>query len=172
MTNIKQIYTCPKCEESITSPNKPNHCPGCGYKFSLEGLVDFFLPTTVTEQAERIGDDKEHKQFLLEMPISSACNIMQDALNIIEIIPGKKVKVTDIRTIMGMAIKIGEVAKKYEDFLAAGGTHVPGLFITSGESENEQQATTHGNAATARVPTPLFLPVEQGPRDGDDIIPR
>jgi hypothetical protein len=170
--NIKQTYVCPRCEEGILASEKPKTCAGCGYKFSADYLDQFGEPETITEQAERINNNKLHTEFILSLPIESANNIVQDALDIIKTIPGKKVKVADIRTIMGLAIQIGDIAKQYESFLAAGGTHTPELLMTTGESKNESQKTTGGDASTARIPTPLFASMEQDVGSGDDVIPR
>jgi hypothetical protein len=124
------------------------------------------MPTTITEQTAVINDRVAHIAFVLSMPIDIANDVMNDALNIIETIPGKKVKASDIRTLMGMAIKIGEIAKKYEEFLQAGGTHTPELFIKTSGDQNESQKTGDGTQASTTVPTPLFAPVEQSSRGG------
>lgn len=154
---IKNIYTCPRCDEGITASSKPDFCPGCGFK--LSGNVDSFtVPHTIAEQSERLTNKTEHVQFVLNLSMDAATNIMQDALHIIQTIGGKKVLASDIRNLMGLAIKIGDVAKKYEEFLGAGGSHTPGLFITSGET-NELQQAADGSKTTAPVATTLFTPV-------------
>jgi hypothetical protein len=170
--NIKQTYVCPRCEEGITASEKPKTCSSCGYKFAADSIDQFGEPETISEQAERINNKKLHAEFVLSLPIESANNIVQDALDIVRTIPGKKVKVADIRTLMGLAIQIGEIAKQYESFLTSGGSHTPELLMTTGESTNELQKTTGGGEAATRVPTPLFSPMEQDERSGDDIIPR
>jgi len=157
MTSIKNTYVCPRCDEGISSTNKPDYCPACGFHMSAE-VDTFFLPHTVSEQMERINDKIAHADFVVNLPISNAKNMMNDALHIIQTIGGKKVLPSDIRELVGMAIRIGEVAKKYEEFLAAGGSHTPGLFIVSGE-KHEQQQNTDGGKTTAPVPTPLFAPL-------------
>ena len=172
MTHISHIFTCPKCEESITAKVKPNHCPNCGYKFAPGAINGFVEPESICEQSFRIGSPKAHAEFILGLPIESATNIVQDALDVIKTLPSKKVQQSDIRILMGLAIQIGDIAKAYESFLAAGGTHAPGLFINKDEEANELQKTAVGDEATARVPTPLFPPVEQNGGGGDDIIPR
>jgi hypothetical protein len=172
MNNIKQTYVCPRCEEGITASQKPKTCAGCGYKFSTDNLDQFGEPETISEQAERINNKKLHAEFILSLPIESANNIVQDALDIIKTLPGKKVKVTDIRTIMGLAIKIGEIAKQYESFLVAGGTHTPELLMTTGDTKDESQKTANGDATATRIPTPLFASMGEDDRGGDDIIPR
>lgn len=161
MAKIKHVYTCPRCEESITADGKPKQCPGCNYYFPLIADGGFTIPNTITEQAERVPDSFAHRNFVLKLPISVANNIMNDALNVIETIPGKKVKVSDIRNLMGMAIRIGEIAKKYEDFLLAGGVHTPELFLTpsSGDPNNEPSKTRARETTSATQPTPMLLPV-------------
>jgi hypothetical protein len=160
MAKIKHIYTCPRCEESLTADEKPKQCPACQYHFPLVDDGGFTIPNTITEQSERILDSYAHRRFVLQLPIAVANNIMNDALNVIETIPGKKVRVSDIRNLMGMAIRIGEIAKKYEEFLLAGGTHAPELFLSSSGDPNHESATTRPREkATAPKPSPLFLPV-------------
>jgi hypothetical protein len=97
--------------------------------------------------------------FVVDLPVDIANNIMNDALHIVQTIPAKKVRVSDIRTLMRMAIQIGDIARKYEEFLLAGGTHTPDLFIKVGEDD---ESTTNGNGAktSAPLPTPLFPPLE------------
>jgi hypothetical protein len=158
MVSIKNTYICPRCEEGITGSNKPDFCPSCGFKLSLNSN-QFTAPLTIAEQQERINNKVEHARFILELPIDTAASILNDALHIVQTIPGKKVRASDIRSLMGMAIQIGEVAKQYEEFLAAGGTHTPGLFITTGENEHEQQKTRDGEKAASPVPSPLFSPM-------------
>lgn len=160
MAKIKMIYTCPKCEESTTAEDKPEKCGACGCKFPAVGAGGFVEPWTIEEQSVRIPDQKAKARFLLNLPIESASNIMNDALNIIQTIPGKKVKISDIRIIMGMAIQIGEIAKAYEKFLVAGGTHTADIFLQTGDT-NELSATRNGEKTSAPKPTPLFAPMEQ-----------
>lgn len=156
---IKNTYVCPKCEEGVTADEKPTHCPACRAKFPAPGYAGFEDPVTITEQQERIKDEAAHMAFVVDLPVDIANNIMNDALNIIQTIPVKKVKVSDIRTMMRMAIQIGEVARKYEEFLLAGGTHTPDLFIKVGE-DDESTTNRDGAQASAPLPTPLFPPVE------------
>ena len=163
---IKNTYVCPRCEEGITAATKPDFCPGCGFKLSMNNTV-FTVPVTIAEQQERISDKILHAKFILNLPIDTATNILNDALHIVQTIPGKKVLASDIRNLMGMAIQIGEIAKQYESFLAAGGTHTPGLFITTGEKTNELQKTRDGTKATAPVPTPMLTPLDKDERGGD-----
>lgn len=162
MVKIKPAFICPRCDEGITATSKPEHCPSCGLKFS-DVSNGFVTPITIAEQQERINDKDKHAKFILALPVDTATNILNDALHIIQTIPGKKVRASDIRDLMGMAIQIGDVAKKYEDFLAAGGVHTPGLFIktktTTGDG-NELQKTTNGGTTPASVATPMLAPVE------------
>ena len=124
------------------------------------------MPTTITEQTASVNDREAHIAFVLSVPIDIANDMMNDALNIIETIPGKKVKASDIRSLMGMAIRIGKIATKYQEFLEVGGTHTPELFIKTTGDQNESQTTGDGTKTSAAVPTPLFTPVEQSNRGG------
>jgi hypothetical protein len=126
--NIKQIYTCPQCGESITSTKRPDHCPKCNYSFGEEG-VEYKLPLTMNEQRSKFQDDRDFYEAILTMPLEKANNIMNDALNIAELLPAKNSSQTDIRNLVEMAIKLGSIAQRYKDFLAAGGIHVPTLFL-------------------------------------------
>ena len=133
MVKIKMIYTCPRCNESTTAEEKPEICGACGSKFPALGSGGYVEPLTIEEQYQRNLNVDAKLKFILSLPIESCNNIMNDALNILQSIPGKKVDVSGIRILMGLAIQIGEIAKAYEIFLASGGAHVPGLLIKSGD---------------------------------------
>lgn len=161
MAKIKLVYTCPRCEEGITAVSKPEICPGCGAKFPATGSGGFMTPITITEQEARISDDIARTKFVLSLPLDTANNILNDALTIMQTLPGKKVKKSDIRIIMGIANRIGEIAKAYEQFLIAGGAHTPELFIKeNGEHTNESTKTRAGEDSAAPKPTPLFTSLE------------
>ena len=160
MANIKNTYICPRCEEGISAVEKPEVCPNCHFKLAMPGSGGFAVPTTIAEQQERIGDKKAHTEFILSLHIDTANNIMNDALNIIQTIPSKKVRTSDIRNLMGMAIQIGDIARKYEEFLKVGGAHTPELLIISGD-DNEQSANGNGEKTTSSIPTPLFSSVDK-----------
>lgn len=160
MASIKSIYQCPRCEESMTvDTGRPKNCPGCGYEFSA-AVLGYKYPLTMHEQHEKLQKDAEHRQALLDMPIDKANSIMNDSLNIMQVLPGKIVTKSDIRELMGMAIKIGEIAKAYEAFLIAGGQHVPALFLgdekplqspplpTITGDQHESKQTTNGGRTT------------------------
>jgi hypothetical protein len=67
--------------------------------------------------------------------------MMNDSLNIIETIPAKNVRASDIRYLVMMAIRIGEIASKYHEYLEVGGKHVPSLYIKDGGASD---ASTEG----------------------------
>jgi len=138
MASVKTVYECPHCEAPLTSPKRPDKCPACGYSFG-EAIMEFKYPLPLSEQMERIQNAPQLYQAILDMPITKANFIMNDALNIIETISAKNVPVSDISSVVMMAIKIGKIASQYHEFLAAGGKHVPSLFITEGE-ENERSS--------------------------------
>jgi len=161
MARIKLTYVCPKCEEGITAETKPEICPGCGAKFP--SMVDggFVEPFTLAEQNLRINDERAFNRFVLNLPVETATNIMNDALNIIQSISGKKARKSDIRIMMGMAIQIGEIAKAYEQFFIAGGAHTPELFMKRGDTDDIQK-NGNGEKSTTPKPTPLFLSMDKG----------
>lgn len=66
--------------------------------------------------------------------------MVNDALNIIETLPAKKVPASDIRYLVEMAMKIGQIATKYDEYIRAGGKHVPSLFINEGDTKNESES--------------------------------
>jgi hypothetical protein len=170
MAKIKNVYTCPRCEEGITSDEKPEKCPGCGAKFPALGTSGFAEPVTISEQRQRLGDEVAHRRFVLSLKMEVANDIMNDALNIIQTIPVKKVPVADIRDLVGMAIRIGEIATKYHEFLAAGGTHTPELFIKKSGDTNGNAKTVHGGPPPTREPQPLFVPLDQAKGGGGQPI--
>lgn len=152
-THISMTYTCPRCEEGITAAKRPENCPGCGYTFAARRNY-LRAPHTLTEQREGLGDDSAHLRFLLDLPIEKANSMLNDALDIVRTIPAKKVSASDIRILMGMAKSIGEIALKYEEFLAAGGVHTPGLLLSKG-AQNEPQKTTDGGKPRRGLTEPM-----------------
>lgn len=148
MAKIKMIFTCPQCEESMTAFEKPEICGGCGAKFPAIGSGGYVEPITIEEQYQRLQDDSGKLKFILNLPIESCNNIMNDALNIMQTVSGKKIDVSGIRILMGLAIKIGEIAKAYETYLSTGGAHTPGLLMTTG-AKNEPTKTGNGEEVAA-----------------------
>lgn len=138
MAAIKTLYECPHCKETLTASRRPEKCPNpkCGYDFG-EALNEYKYPVTLGEQLERMLTKQVHHDAVIAMPIEKANFMMNDALNIIQTIPAKNVKASDIRHLVMMAIQIGEIATKYHEYLEAGGRHVPSLFIKEGDT-NEQ----------------------------------
>lgn len=137
MASIRTLYECPHCENQLLDSKRPEKCPACGYSFGEPG-DEFKYPVTLSEQLERIKNTKAHYRSILNMPIDKANNIVNDALNILETIPAKKVPTSDISYLIGMAIKIGDIAEKYHEYLAAGGKHVPSLFVKEEGDKDEQ----------------------------------
>jgi hypothetical protein len=155
MAAIKTLYQCPRCSEGITATQRPKHCPNCKYDFG-EGASNYNYPLTLSEQHMRLQKRDEYHDALIAMPITKANSVMNDALNIVQVLPAKNVPVSDIRSLVTMAIQIGEIAKKYHEYLIAGGKHVPDLYLTqlpstqSGDTINEQPKK---EAARAEPPT-------------------
>lgn len=146
MTMIRHIYECPHCEAPITSQKRPDKCPECGYSFGEAGL-DYKAPMTLSEQHERLSNDLAHYAAILDLSMEKANSIMNDALNIIETLSAKKVKTSDIRYLVQMGKKIGEIATKYDEFIVAGGKHGPSLFLIEGDTSDTKK-TADGEEPT------------------------
>ena len=141
---IQNTFHCPRCEEGITSINNTAECPACGLPLGTQNLAPYTPPYTFTEQHEKFKSTKAYVETLVSLPINKANSIMNDALSLIEIVAGKNTPTTDIRNIVKMAIKIGEIAKAYDEFLSAGGKHVPSFFTETaqtGESDVQSKKT-------------------------------
>lgn len=153
MASIKQLYECPHCHETLTASRRPDKCPNpkCGYDFG-EAINEYKYPVTLREQLERMLSKHAHYDAILAMPIEKANFMMNDALNIIETVPAKNVKASDIRTLVMMAIKIGNIATKYHEYLESGGRHVPSLFIKEGESNEHLSPDSNGERPAGSVP--------------------
>ena len=100
-------------------------------------VAPYTPPYTLTEQHEKYLDSKTYVEVLLDLPINKANSIMNDALSLIEVLAGKNTSTSDIRNIVGMAIKVGEIAKAYDQFLSVGGKHVPSFFQTPATQTTE-----------------------------------
>jgi hypothetical protein len=138
MASIKTIYECPHCHETLTASRRPEKCPNpkCGYDFG-EALMEYKYPVTLQEQFERMKSKHAHLDSVIAMPIEKSMFMMNDALNIIETVSAKNVPASDIRSLVTMAMRIGNIATKYNEYIEAGGRHVPALFIKEGD-KNEQ----------------------------------
>lgn len=138
--HIKSVFLCPRCEEGITSIEITASCPNCGLPLGKQALDPYTPPYTFSEQNEKYLHREQLLNVLENLPIEKANSIVNDALLIIENIAGKKTRVEGIRTLMGMAIRIGEVATAYENFLKAGGRHYPSFFIQQQQQNQENQS--------------------------------
>jgi hypothetical protein len=148
MARILNTYECPHCSEPLISSKRPDKCPNpkCGYDFG-EAINEYKYPVTLREQLERMLTKAAHHDAVIGMPIVKANFMMNDALNIIETIAAKNVKTSDIRNLITMAIRIGDIATKYHEYLEAGGKHVPSLFIKEGDT-GDVQKTTDGKGSS------------------------
>lgn len=148
---IKGIYECPKCHEPISSSQRPDFCPSCHYDFSeVEDLKHYRYPLTLTEQNAKLDDGRGSRLLydaVIDMPIDKAKDMLNDAFFILQTISAKNTPVSDIRDLIKLGIRIGEVARTYENFLKASGKHVPDLYIKSSssqEAENENSEKNRG----------------------------
>jgi hypothetical protein len=132
---IKTIFSCPRCDNGITSIETTTKCPSCGLPLGKYNDDPYTPPLTFTEQHEKHRDTKLHVKAITELPIEKANSIMNDALSIMELIAGKKENTSGISMLIGMGIKIGEIAKAYDAYLTAGGKHVPSFYTTSTASK-------------------------------------
>lgn len=141
---IKTLYECPHCKSSLLSEKRPEVCPSCNYEFSAGTVQRYRYPHTLSEQHEAINNAMQFHTVIADMPIAKANFIVNDALNIIKTLPAKNVRVSDIRSLVTMAIQIGEIAKKYQEYLEVGGTHVPSLFIQDKEEKGGNKTRLGG----------------------------
>jgi len=137
--HIKGVFVCPRCEEGISSIETTISCPGCGLPLGKQPTEAYALPYTLHEQHLKYTDTNRLLSVLATMPIEKANNIANDALLIIENIAGKMTAVEDIRVLVGLCIRIGEVAKAYEQFLQTGGRHYPTYQIKQQQQNQENQ---------------------------------
>lgn len=148
MASIKQIYECPHCHETLTASRRPDKCPNpkCGYDFG-EAINEYKYPVTLREQFERMQSRHAHLDAVIAMPVEKALFMMNDALNIIETIPAKNVPASDIRNLVALAMRIGNIATKYNEYVEAGGRHVPALFIKEGDTNEQLPKKPNGERA-------------------------
>lgn len=154
MASIKQIYECPHCNAPLTASRRPEKCPACGYDFG-EAISEYKYPLTLREQFERMQTKQTHHDAVIAMPIEKANFVLNDALNIIETLPAKNVRASDIRTLVMMSIKIGNIATKYHEYLEAGGRHVPSLFFKEGDANEQLPQTTVREGPPGPVTKPV-----------------
>lgn len=141
---IKTLYECPHCSSSLLSDKRPEICPSCKYEFGTGTTARYRYPITLSEQHEALKNVLQFNSIIVDMPVEKANFIVNDALNIIKTLPAKNVRVSDIRSLVTMAIQIGEIAKKYQEYLEAGGTHVPSLFIQDKEDKGGNKTRPGG----------------------------
>jgi hypothetical protein len=139
MAVIKRVFLCPRCEEGISSIETTTSCPSCGLPLGKQALEAYTLPYTLSEQHLKYINSEKLIDVLAVMPIDKANNIANDTLIIFENLAGKRTRVEDIRILVKLGIRIGEIAKAYEQFLEAGGKHHPTHFIKTEEQTKQQQ---------------------------------
>jgi hypothetical protein len=117
-------------------------CPNCGLPLGRQPELPYTPPRTLTEQHEKYKDTELLTNTILDLPIEKANSIVNDALAIVELLPGKKNTVSDIRIIVELAIRIGNIASAYHKYLEDGGKHVP-AFFTNKHQHNQEQTNEH-----------------------------
>jgi hypothetical protein len=149
VAKIKSVYQCPRCQESLTASERPEHCPKCGFEFdSAAETATYVYPRTLSEQHEQLADVAAFTDACLAMPITKANDILNDALTVIRTLPAKNVAVSGIRDLIEMGIRIGEMAEKYKEFLEAGGAHVPDLVLRAEETRGAKNDVQKEGART------------------------
>jgi hypothetical protein len=136
---IKVCFQCPRCEAGITSIENTVSCPGCGLPLGKQPVSPYSPPYSFSEQHLKYTNTELLLDVLSGLPIEKANSIMNDALLIIENIAGKKTPVEGISLLVRMAIRIGEIAKTYEEFLTAGGKHFPSFLAQQQQKNQEKQ---------------------------------
>ena len=157
---IKQIFLCPRCENGITSVESTTSCPSCGLPLGKQLLDPYVPPYSFSEQHLKYTNTELLLDVLSSLPIEKANSIMNDALLVIENIAGKKTPVEGISLVVKMAIRIGEIAKAYEDFLTAGGKHFPS-FLAQQQQQNQEKQDESKNQM-GRDPTSALPPDDRG----------
>jgi hypothetical protein len=156
---IKIVLLCPRCQEGITSKTPLLKCPKCEYPLGAHvGSDKYVLPMTLTEQRAKLNSsDCDQLDVLINMDKDKMYSIVNDCLIVLETLPGKKCSLSDIRPVIEMALKIGAIAKAYDDFLRAGGKHTPSIIIKHNEQKQEKKnESTQENAGGKPPPAPIF----------------
>ena len=132
---IENIYVCPKCDYATTGQLKPKFCRECGYSFIENAFDTYTTPITITEQLAKLNNLEGARDAILNLTQDKALSILDDALKIMETIGGRKTPTVDIRPIVDRAIIIGQIGKAYDEFILAGGKHVPHLYINNNDNK-------------------------------------
>lgn len=149
---IQSVFLCPRCEEGITSIAKTTECPSCGLPLGKQLSDTYTPPYTLTEQHEKLGAKEDYVRFLTDLPTNKANSIMNDALSLIEVVSGKNNSAADIRNLVSMAIRIGEIGKAYDAFLSVGGKHTPSFFQTKQNTNSRGDLNAQPEPQTRRDP--------------------
>jgi hypothetical protein len=136
MGQIQAMFQCFSCEETILAPTRPKTCPGCGYDWG-DAASKFKAPYMLSEQNERFKNRTAYRDAILDLPVAKMNAVLNDALNIIETLSAKNVRISDISQVVKMAIEIGKIATAYDAFIRAGGKHGPSLFFKEGDKKDE-----------------------------------
>jgi hypothetical protein len=138
---VKLVLICPRCQEGITAGSDNVKCPKCEFPLGPrpEGRA-LLPPMTLTEQKIKSGaSDMEMFETISNLSADKACSIVNDALLILETLPGKKSELAGISPLVEMSLRIGELAKAYDAFLRAGGKHVPNIKIKHDQEQQEKK---------------------------------
>jgi hypothetical protein len=135
---ISGIFLCPRCEAEVLSIKTAFSCPNCGLPLGRQPVAPYTPPYTLFEQHEKYQDKEAFVNVVINLPIEKANSMLNDALAVIELIAGKINSTSDIRIVMGLARKIGDIANAYHTYLEVGGKHVPNFFNKQ-QNQNEEQ---------------------------------
>ena len=158
---IKSIFLCPRCEEGITSIETTTVCPNCALPLGKQILDAYTPPYTLSEQNEKYKDQERFARVVSELPIAKANSMLNDALVILETVPGKINRIEDIRYLVETGIRIGNIATGYQKFLEAGGKHFPSFFIKP-ETEQQQQENQENQNEPARTKVDAIASTDTG----------
>ena len=136
---INTIMVCPRCQEANTGEAESINCGHCGFPLGAQtaNVKAYTTPYTLTEQHAKYGDDKKYLEAIMKMDLDKMMSIMNDALNIVEILPTcKNSPNVGISNLIGLAKSIGDIARAYENYLIAGGKHPPDTIANAYKTNN------------------------------------
>jgi len=148
---IEYVYSCPRCGEGITSKSLNTRCPTCQLVLGTKEVEPYEYPYTMVEQHHKYGDSRTQLDKLINIPKDKAASMLNDALLIVETFPAQKAQIDDIRFMAELAVRVGDIAQKYLDYLDAGGRHVPNIIISLDEQNKNNQENKNESLPTSTI---------------------